>query len=78
MVTGRHWLLQGRGSVRPTLATKDYKRMRVEVLRQKLDKESLDVDGSRETLVSRLEQSDGRPQQVGGEDDVDSVLSVTP
>jgi len=37
---------------------RDYKRMRVSTLRQKLDDRSLDVDGSREMLVSRLEIAD--------------------
>ena len=37
---------------------RDYKRMRVATLRQKLDVKSLDVDGSKEMLVSRLEEAD--------------------
>ena len=39
-------------------SARDYKRMRVSTLRQKLDDRSLDVDGSREMLVSRLEIAD--------------------
>jgi len=34
---------------------RDYKRMRVATLRKKLDEKGLDVDGSKEMLVSRLE-----------------------
>ena len=37
---------------------RDYKRMRVATLRQKLDDKKLDVDGSKEMLVSRLEAAD--------------------
>ena len=37
---------------------RDYKRMRVPELRRKLDSKSLDVDGSKEMLVSRLEAAD--------------------
>ena len=36
---------------------RDYKRMCVSVLRQKVDEKGLDVDGSREMLISRLEES---------------------
>jgi len=35
--------------------SRDYKRMSVSSLRQKLDNKNLDVDGSKEMLVSRLE-----------------------
>ena len=41
---------------------RDYKRMRVATLRQKLDEKSLDVDGSKEMLVSRLEAADAEDQ----------------
>ena len=37
---------------------RDYKRMRVATLRQKLDEKELDVDGSKEMLVSRLKAAD--------------------
>ena len=37
---------------------RDYKRMRVASLRQKLDEKGLDVDGSKEMLVSRLEEAE--------------------
>lgn len=37
---------------------KDYKRMRVATLRKKLDAKGLDVDGSKEMLVSRLEREE--------------------
>ena len=37
---------------------RDYKSMRVSTLRQKLDDKGLDVDGSREMLISRLEDAD--------------------
>jgi len=37
---------------------RDYKRMRVSTLRQKLDDKGLDVDGSKEMLISRLEEAD--------------------
>ena len=37
---------------------RDYKRMRVPELRRKLDSKELDVDGSKEMLVSRLEAAD--------------------
>jgi hypothetical protein len=33
--------------------------MRVSTLRRKLDEKGLDVDGSREMLISRLEDGDG-------------------
>ena len=36
---------------------RDFKRMRVATLRQKLDEKGLDVDGSKEMLVSRLEEA---------------------
>lgn len=36
---------------------RDYKRMRVATLRQKLAEKGLDVDGSKEMLVSRLEEA---------------------
>ena len=37
---------------------RDYKRMRVATLRQKLDEKKLDVDGSKEMLISRLEAAE--------------------
>ena len=37
---------------------RDYKRMRVASLLQKLDEKGLDVDGSKEMLVSRLEEAE--------------------
>ena len=37
---------------------REYKRMCVSTLRQKLDDKGLDVDGSREMLISRLEEAD--------------------
>ena len=37
---------------------RDFKRMRVSTLRQKLDDKGLDVDGSKEMLVSRLEKAE--------------------
>lgn len=37
---------------------RDFKRMRVATLRQKLDARGLDVDGSKEMLISRLEASE--------------------
>ena len=39
-------------------AGRDFKRMRVATLRQKLDDKGLDVDGSKEMLVSRLEDAE--------------------
>ena len=36
---------------------RDYKRMRIATLRQKLDERGLDIDGSKEMLVARLEES---------------------
>ena len=39
-------------------SARDYKRMRVSTLRQKLDDKGLDVDGSKEMLVSRLETAE--------------------
>jgi speckle-type POZ protein len=36
----------------------DYKRMRVSTLRGKLEEKGIDVDGSREMLISRIEQGD--------------------
>ena len=42
----------------PTPPERDYKRMRVSDLRSKLDGKGLDVDGSREMLMSRLEEAD--------------------
>ena len=47
---------------------RDYKRMRVSTLRQKLDEKGLDVDGSRETLVSRLEEADAEARAQADED----------
>ena len=38
---------------------RDYKRMRVATLRQKLDEKKLDVDGSKEMLIARLETAEG-------------------
>jgi hypothetical protein len=37
---------------------KDYKHMRISVLRMKLDERGLDVDGSREMLIKRLEEGE--------------------
>mmetsp|Transcript_21616 Transcript_21616/g.44566 ORF Transcript_21616/g.44566 Transcript_21616/m.44566 type:complete len:97 (+) Transcript_21616:1671-1961(+) len=37
---------------------RDYKSMCVSTLRQKLDGKGLDVDGSKEMLISRLEEAD--------------------
>ena len=37
---------------------RDYKRMCVPALRRKLDENGLDVDGSREMLISRLEEGE--------------------
>jgi hypothetical protein len=37
---------------------RDYKRMRVSSLRRQLDEKGLDVDGSREMLISRLEEEE--------------------
>ena len=37
--------------------SQDYKRMRVATLRQELATKGLDLDGSKEILVSRLEQA---------------------
>ena len=53
----------GGSKKRPAPANSDsddrgYKRMRVATLRQKLDEKGLDVDGSKEMLVSRLEEAD--------------------
>ena len=45
-----------------TNADRDYKRMRVATLRQKLDEKELDVDGSKEMLVSRLEAADAEEE----------------
>ena len=39
-------------------AGRDFKRMRVATLRQKLDDKGLDVDGSKDMLVSRLEDAE--------------------
>ena len=44
---------------------RDYKRMRVSDLRSKLDGKGLDVDGSREMLVSRLEEADAVETAAG-------------
>ena len=41
---------------------RDYKRMRVATLRQKLDDKKLDVDGSKEMLISRLEAADAEAE----------------
>ena len=41
-------------------ADRDYKRMRVATLRQKLDEKELDVDGSKEVLVLRLEAAEAK------------------
>ena len=38
--------------------SKDFKRMRVAELRQKLDEKGLDVDGSKELLIARLEEAE--------------------
>jgi len=40
-------------------SSRDFKRMRVAALRQKLDDRGLDVDGSKEMLVTRLEEAGG-------------------
>ena len=45
----------------------DYKRMRVATLRHKLDAKGLDVDGSKEMLISRLEEAEAE-----GENEDDS------
>ena len=42
----------------PAPPERDYKRMRVSDLRSRLDGKGLDVDGSREMLMSRLEEAD--------------------
>ena len=42
----------------PDAEGRDYKRMRVATLRQKLDEKGLDVDGSKEMLVSRLKEAE--------------------
>ena len=47
---------------------RDYKRMRVATLRQKLDEKELDVDGSKEMLISRLEVADAEEQAVSQAD----------
>jgi hypothetical protein len=36
----------------------DYKRMCVSALRRRLDEKSLELDGSRDTLISRLEEEE--------------------
>ena len=36
----------------------DFSMMRVSTLRKMLDEKGLDVDGSREAMITRLEQSD--------------------
>lgn len=41
---------------------RDYKRMRVATLRKKLDDKKLDVDGSKEMLISRLEAADAEAE----------------
>lgn len=38
--------------------SKDYKRMRVATLRKKLEAKGLDIDGSKEMLVSRLKEAE--------------------
>ena len=43
---------------------RDYKRMRVATLRQKLDEKGLDVDGSKEMLVSRLKEAEDNVVEV--------------
>ena len=43
---------------------RDYKRMRVATLRQKLDEKGLDVDGSKEMLMSTLEEADSDAIEV--------------
>ena len=43
---------------------RDYKRMRVATLRKKLDEKGLDVDGSKEMLVSRLEAAENDVVEV--------------
>ena len=43
---------------------RDYKRMRVATLRQKLDEKGLNVDGSKEMLVSRLEAAENDVVEV--------------
>jgi hypothetical protein len=35
---------------------RDYKRMRVSTLRRKLDEKGIDIDGSRDVLINRLEE----------------------
>jgi hypothetical protein len=37
---------------------RDYKQMRISSLRRKLDEKGLDIDGSREMLINRLEEGD--------------------
>ena len=51
-------------SSRPNDTGRDYKRMRVSTLRQKLDGKGLDVDGSKEMLVARLEETENDVVEV--------------
>lgn len=50
-----------------TIGEKDYKRMCVSQLLDKLDARGLDVDGSKEMLIERLEEAGGQPLNIGGE-----------
>ena len=50
----------------PASSDADYKRMSVATLRQKLDDKGLDVDGSKEMLVARLEDGDAEAQAEAG------------
>ena len=45
-------------------AERDYKRMRVATLRQKLDEKKLDVDGSKDMLISRLEAAEAEAREA--------------
>lgn len=55
---------------------RDYKRMCVSALRQKLDEKGLGVDGSRKMLVSRLEKADGLNDVGDNNDDTDDEVVV--
>ena len=63
---------------------RDYKRMRVAELRRELDSKGLDVDGSTETLLSRLKAADEEERKKNsitisgaGFDDVNGVYNKT-
>jgi hypothetical protein len=51
---------------------RDYKRMRVSTLRRTLDGKGLDVDGSREMLINRLEEGNNDDGSDNAPDDDES------